>query len=85
MYTPKKKKAMTPEIKKRLIEKLIQTEDDDLLKQVEAILESNDLSGEQRNELDRRMEKYRRGESRLYSLEEVKERISSIRIYLVFQ
>jgi len=79
MYTPKKKKAMTPEIKKRLIEKLIQTEDDDLLKQVEAILESNDLSGEQRNELDRRMEKYRRGESRLYSLEEVKERISSIR------
>jgi putative addiction module component (TIGR02574 family) len=78
MYTPTQK-AMTPEIKKRLIEKLIQTEDDDLLKQVEAILESNDLSEEQRNELDRRMEKYRKGESRLYSLEEVQERISSIR------
>jgi putative addiction module component (TIGR02574 family) len=78
MYTPTKK-AMTPEVKYRLIERLIQTEDDDLLKQVEAILESNDLSEEQRNELDRRMEKYRKGESRVYSLEEVQERISSIR------
>jgi putative addiction module component (TIGR02574 family) len=66
---------MKPEIKYRLIEKLIQTEDEELLKQVEEILESTDLSEEQKIELDRRMEKYRRGETKLYSWSDVKDHI----------
>lgn len=66
---------MNPEVKYRLIERLIQTEDDDLLNQVQEILDSSDLSDEEKKELDKRMEKYQRGESKLYNWAEVKERI----------
>ncbi len=67
---------MKPEIKYRLIEKLIQTEDDALLSQVEEILEgSSFLTNDLKQELDRRMEKYRLGESKLFTWEEVKEHV----------
>jgi putative addiction module component (TIGR02574 family) len=66
---------MKPEIKYRLIEKLIQTEDEELLNQVKEILESTELTEEQKKELDRRMEKHRKGEGKLYTWQEVKDRI----------
>jgi putative addiction module component (TIGR02574 family) len=66
---------MKPEVKYRLIEKLIHTEDEDLLNQVQEILESTELTEKQKQELDRRMEKYEKGETKLYTWDEVKERI----------
>ena len=66
---------MNPEVKYRLIEKLIQTEDDELLNHVQEILESSELSEQEKQELDKRMQKYQRGESKLYTLDELKERI----------
>lgn len=66
---------MNPEVKYRLIERLIQTEDDELLNQIKEILEGSDLSEDEKVELDKRVGKYQRGESKLYTLEEVKERI----------
>jgi putative addiction module component (TIGR02574 family) len=66
---------MNPEVKYRLIERLIQIEDDELLNQVQEILDGSDLSEEEKLELDKRVAKYQRGESKLYTLEEVKERI----------
>ncbi len=66
-------RAMKLEDKYRLIEKLIQTEDEELLLQVEEILGSSPLSQEQMEELDRRKARYERGETKLYSWEEVKE------------
>ncbi|WMJ73498.1 addiction module protein [Cytophagaceae bacterium ABcell3] len=67
---------MKPEIKYKLIEKLIQTEDDALLSQVQEILEdSSSKSEDLKQELDKRMEKYRRGESSLYTWEEVKKHV----------
>ncbi len=69
---------MKPEIKYKLIEKLIQTEDDAILSQVQEILEnSSSISEGLKQELDKRMQKYRRGESDLYTWEEVKEHIKS--------
>lgn len=66
---------MKPEVKYRLIEKLIQTKDDAILSQVEEILDaSNTLDDDLKQELDRRMAKYEQGKSKLYSWEEVKER-----------
>ena len=63
---------MKPEVKNRLIEKLVHTEDEALLGQIEEILEgSSSISDELKEELDRRMEKYQKGESRLYTWEEV--------------
>lgn len=47
---------MKPEVKYRLIEKLIQTEDDEILKQVEAILEkATVLTDEHKKILDERL------------------------------
>jgi hypothetical protein len=67
---------MKPEIKYRLIEKLIQTEDEAILSQVQEILEdSSSISVNLEQELDKRMEKYLRGESKLYTWEEVKDHI----------
>jgi hypothetical protein len=39
---------MNPEVKYRLIERLIQTEDDELLNQVKEILDGSDLSDEEK-------------------------------------
>lgn len=66
---------MNPELKYRLIEKLIQTDDDELLRQVQDILESSELSDEEKQELDKRLIKYRHGESKLYNWDELRERI----------
>ncbi len=62
---------MNPEI----IERLIQTEDDTLLNQVQAILESLHLSEQEKQELDKRMDKYSRGESKVYDWAELRARI----------
>jgi len=67
--------AMNPEVKYRLIERLIQTDDDELLTQVQEILESSELSEEEKQTLDKRMKKYQQGESKLYNWEDLKERI----------
>jgi hypothetical protein len=68
--------GMKPEIKYRLIEKLIQTEDEAILSQVQEILEnSSSISVDLEHELDKRMEKYLRGENKLYTWEEVKDHI----------
>ncbi len=66
---------MNPEVKYRLIERLIQIEDDELLNQVQDILESSELSEREKKELDQRMEKYKKGETKLYNWAEVKEQI----------
>jgi putative addiction module component (TIGR02574 family) len=75
MYTPTKK-AMTPEVKYRLIERLIQTEDDDLLKQVEAILvQGTELSEEHKQILDERLLAHSLNPSAGSSWEQVKKRL----------
>ncbi|HYG37985.1 MAG TPA: addiction module protein [Cytophagales bacterium] len=67
---------MRPEVKYKLIEKLILIEDDELLSQVEAILEgSSQLNEDLKQELDRRMIKFHSGESKLYTWNEVKDDI----------
>ncbi len=66
---------MKLEDKYRLIEKLIQTEDEELLLQVEEILGSPFLTEDQKQELERRRTSYEKGETKLYSWQEVKERI----------
>ena len=74
----KTRESMKPEVKYRLIEKLVHTEDEAILGQIEEILEgSSFISEEMKEELDRRWEKYQKGESKLYTWEEVKEYVKT--------
>ena len=64
------------------IEEIKKLSVDERIKMVEAIWDSIeedsidlDLTPNQKKELDRRIEKYERGEGKLYSWEEVKERL----------
>ena len=65
---------MRPEIKYRLIEKLIQTEDEEILSQVEAILEkTGELSDEHKKILDERLASHKANPLEGRSWNEVKE------------
>lgn len=58
-----------------IIEKIIQTDDDNLLSDVQAMLEYRadiKLTQEQKDELDRRTLRHERGESASYTWDEVK-------------
>lgn len=50
---------MKPEVKYKLIEKLIQTEDDAILNQVQEILEGTELSDVHKRILDKRLEAHK--------------------------
>ena len=68
-------------LKLDLIRWLTQLQDEVILKKINELKESNEeiteLSPEQIEELDRRLEKYQRGEMEFFSWESVKERIKS--------
>lgn len=68
-------------LKLDLIKWLTQLQDEGVLKKINALREVNEedigLSSEQIDELERRLEKYRRGEMEFSSWESVKERIKS--------
>ena len=67
---------MTPEVKYRIIEMLIQTHDDDLLKQVEAILvHGTQLSEEHKQILDERLLAHSLNPSAGNSWEQVKAQV----------
>jgi putative addiction module component (TIGR02574 family) len=63
-----------------IIEKVIQTNDEDLLSKVQAILEQEEeiiLTDWQKEELDKRSLRHNSGESKNYTWEEVKKRAQS--------
>jgi hypothetical protein len=64
-----------------LIKWLSQLKDETVLKKINALREANEevagLSSEQIEKLDRRLEKYQRGEMEFSSWESVKERVKS--------
>ena len=64
-----------------IIEKIIQTHNEKLLNEVQAILEQEEifLTDKQKEELDRRTARHKSGESKSYSWEEVKRRARSAR------
>jgi putative addiction module component (TIGR02574 family) len=68
-------------LKLDLIKWLSQLQDEGVLKKINALREVNEeaigLSSEQIDELERRLEKYRRGEMEFSSWESVKERVKS--------
>lgn len=57
-----------------IIEKVIQTNDEDLLNEVQAILEEEEiiLTSRQKEELDERSARHKAGESKNFTWEEVK-------------
>jgi putative addiction module component (TIGR02574 family) len=57
-----------------IIEKVIQTNDENILNEVNAILEQEEiiLTDLQKEELDKRVERHQRGESKSFTWEEVK-------------
>lgn len=61
-----------------IIERLMATNNERLLKEISELLEKDyqapSLTDWQMNELDRRSEAYKKGESKTYSIEEVKQR-----------
>ena len=60
-----------------IIEKITQLNDEDILNEVQAILEQNEkvsLTDWQKEELDKREARHKRGESKNYTWNEVKER-----------
>lgn len=62
-----------------IIEKVIQTNDEDLLSEVQAILEEEEiiLTDWQKEELDKRSSRHKTGESKNFTWEEVKKRARS--------
>lgn len=68
-------------LKLDLIKWLSQLQDEGVLKKINALREADEevagLSYEQINELERRLEKYQRGEMEFSSWESVKERVKS--------
>jgi putative addiction module component (TIGR02574 family) len=68
-------------LKLDLLKWLTQLQDEVVLKKINALKEANEeetgLSAEQIEELDRRLEKYQRGEMEFSSWESVKERVKS--------
>lgn len=62
-----------------IIEKVIQTNNEDLLNEVQAILEEEEiiLTDWQKEELDRRSSRHKTGESKSFTWEEVKKRARS--------
>ena len=62
-----------------IIEKVIQTNDEDLLNEVQAILEEEEiiLTNWQKEELDKRSTRHKAGESKSFTWEEVKKRARS--------
>lgn len=59
-----------------IIEKIIQTKNEGLLSEVQAILEQEEfvLTDKQKRELDKRLARHKSGESKSYGWEEVKKR-----------
>jgi hypothetical protein len=68
-------------LKLDLIKWLSQLQDEGILKKIDALREANEegagLSTEQIDELERRLEKYQRGEMEFSSWQSVKERVKS--------